>query len=110
MMDPCRPPERLWCCASADTQDLVGIYGVSTGTFFSFLCITSPLSPPPHSPSLSNHMCHKYIYRTQRRFEKSAHLFPWDFFFLFSFHKRNVRLTLAPRPAPPHYAEIHKSI
>lgn len=84
-MDPCRPPERLWCCASADTQDLVGIYGVSTGTFFflSFVLLVLYHLPPilPVSPMI--YVTNTYTV-TQRRFENSTHLFPWDFFFLFT--------------------------
>ena len=34
-MDPCRSPERFWCCADAKTQDLVGIYGVRKTLFLS---------------------------------------------------------------------------
>lgn len=53
-MDPCREPERLWCCAFADTQNLVGIYGVRTVPFFPhlFLLILYTLPSPPPSTHL----------------------------------------------------------
>lgn len=55
LVDPCREPERFWCCAFADTQDLVGIYGVRTVPFFPhlFLLILYILPSPPLNPFTS---------------------------------------------------------
>lgn len=46
-MDPCRSPERFWCCADAKTQDLVGIYGVRKTLFLS-PSFPSTFFPPIH--------------------------------------------------------------
>lgn len=98
MMDPCRPPERLWCCASAETQDIIGIYGVSTVPFFlPFSIFSFALLPsPPHSQFVL--ISRNYI--ISQVYEKLAKFFQG--FFVFPVKKEHVGLTFAP--APPAFA------